>query len=199
MDDQDLPIAGHPTVGVLSDRQHHAIELLVTGVPRLTVAETVGVARSTLYNWLNSPAFASELDRRRVLVRENLADESVAMFRLAVRAARNAVESGDVTVALALLRLLDMDDTIAPKPPTCVNDFLDADIVDADHSTQSEVSTRPFHSVLAGVGDATRRIEDQAVETTCRQAQPEVAADPFAAGRLFPVDGMSPTPVTKGR
>lgn len=40
-----------------------AASLLATGHAKSDVAEKVGVARATIYNWLDDPEFASEVDR----------------------------------------------------------------------------------------------------------------------------------------
>lgn len=45
-----------------------AASLLAAGHSKLSVADEVGVARATIYNWLDDPEFAEEVDRLSIMI-----------------------------------------------------------------------------------------------------------------------------------
>src|SRR3954464_12666058 len=58
----------------LTARQQLVIDAIATGLPIVRVAEQIGVARRTIYNWLEDPAFQSGLAQRRRELADTVAD-----------------------------------------------------------------------------------------------------------------------------
>lgn len=50
---------------MIDERKEKAITLIINGDPIVDIAKLVGVARATIYNWLDDEEFKAELDRRR--------------------------------------------------------------------------------------------------------------------------------------
>lgn len=48
----------------LTQQQEYAITLLIGGMDRTKVAESVGVSRQALYDWMNKDLFMDEMNRR---------------------------------------------------------------------------------------------------------------------------------------
>jgi hypothetical protein len=97
----------------LSAKQHRAIEALVAGRTVTDAAKSARVHRTTVHDWLKSPEFRAELNRRRL---ELCAAERAGMIHTARKARKaldRALDSGDhpelafrVLQGMGLLRLL---------------------------------------------------------------------------------------------
>src|SRR4051794_35293623 len=58
----------------LTDQHLQVIDLIVAGVHITTIAKTLHVGRSTIYDWRRHPAFAAEESRRREFMRVERGD-----------------------------------------------------------------------------------------------------------------------------
>lgn len=68
--DYDLPQVG--TMKALTDKQKHAVELLLQDMSLRTVAEQVGVSKSLVYKWTKLPQIKKILDGKNDAIVNNL-------------------------------------------------------------------------------------------------------------------------------
>ncbi len=68
--DYDLPQVGG--MKALSDKQKHAVELLLQDLPLRKVAEEVGVSKSLIYKWTKLPQIKKILDSKNDAIINNL-------------------------------------------------------------------------------------------------------------------------------
>ena len=102
----------------LSDSQHLAIDVLLTGGTHREAAEAAGVARTTVTEWVNHRAeFCRELERRRWQRAEQVNDCVVALTTRSLDVIEQHVAAGDLRAALGVLRLLPREALYrAPTP-----------------------------------------------------------------------------------
>jgi len=70
-----------------------AAAMLAKGLPKTRVASEVGVSRETIYNWLDDPEFAEEVDRLTLMV--GIASRS-ERIRMAMRVVRSRLDEEGV-------------------------------------------------------------------------------------------------------
>ena len=103
----------------LSDSQHLAIDVLLTGGTHREAAEAAGVARTTVTEWVNHRSeFCRELERRRWQRAEQVNDRVGALTTRSLDVIEKHVSAGDLRAALGVLRLLPREALYrAPTPP----------------------------------------------------------------------------------
>ena len=103
----------------LSDSQHLAIDVLLTGGTHREAAEAAGVARTTVTEWVNHRSeFRRELERRRWQRAEQVNDRVGALTARALDVIEEHVAAGDLRAALGVLRLLPREALHrTPTPP----------------------------------------------------------------------------------
>ena len=103
----------------LSNKQHLAIDALLTGGTHREAAEAAGVARTTVTEWLNHhPKFHRELERRRHQRAEQVNDRVGALTTRSLDVVEEHLVAGDLRAALGVLRLLPREALHrAPTPP----------------------------------------------------------------------------------
>ena len=103
----------------LSDSQHLAIDVLLTGGTHREAAEAAGVARTTVTEWVNHrSAFCRELERRRWQRAEQVNDRVGALTTRSLDVIEKHVVAGDLRAALGVLRLLPREALHrTPTPP----------------------------------------------------------------------------------
>ena len=103
----------------LSDSQHLAIDVLLTGGTHREAAEAAGVARTTVTEWVNHRSeFCRELERRRWQRAEHVNDRVSALTGRALDVIEEHLGAGDLQAALGVLRLLPREALHrAPTPP----------------------------------------------------------------------------------
>ena len=103
----------------LSDSQHLAIDVLLTGGTHREAAEAAGVARTTVTEWVNHRStFCRELERRRWQRAEQVNDRIGALTTRSLDVIEKHVSAGDLRAALGVLRLLPREALHrAPTPP----------------------------------------------------------------------------------
>ena len=103
----------------LSDSQHLAIDVLLTGGTHREAAEAAGVARTTVTEWVNHRSeFCRELKRRRWQRAEQVNDRVGALTTRSLDVIEEHVVAGDLRAALGVLRLLPREALHrAPAPP----------------------------------------------------------------------------------
>ena len=116
----------------LNPSQVSAIEVLDGGGTHQEAAEAAGVNRVTVTRWArHHPAFVAELNRRKVERTENLATRTDTVTRAALEVVEQAVRAGDLSAALAWIRLAhgpgrlgssDGSRNVAPLTPQAVID-----------------------------------------------------------------------------
>ena len=105
----------------LSDKQHLAIDVLLTGGTHREAAEAAGVARTTVTEWLNHRSeFCRELERRRWQRAEQVNDRVGALTTRSLDVVEEHLGAGDLRAALGVLRLLPREalHRVATPPPT---------------------------------------------------------------------------------
>ena len=103
----------------LSDSQHLAIDVLLTGGTHREAAEAAGVARTAVTEWVNHRSeFCRELERRRWQRAEQVNDRVGALTTGSLDVIEEHVAAGDLRAALGVLRLLPREALHrAPTPP----------------------------------------------------------------------------------
>ena len=103
----------------LSNKQHLAIDALLTGGTHREAAEAAGVARTTVTEWVNHHSeFCHELERRRWQRAEHVNDRVGALTARSLDVIEEHVVAGDLRAALGVLRLLPREALHrAPTPP----------------------------------------------------------------------------------
>jgi hypothetical protein len=97
----------HPDRSRLSERQFLAIEVLLAGGTHGECAAAAGVSRTTVTGWANHHVpFIAELDRRRQERSNRLSDVMGEALYKAVEVVVSKLDEGDLTAAVALLRLV---------------------------------------------------------------------------------------------
>ena len=92
----------------LSERQHLAIEVLLTGGTHRECADAAGVSRTTVTGWVNHHVpFITEMGQRRQQRSKHLSDLVGEALIQAVTVVRAKLDDGDLAAAVALLRLVD--------------------------------------------------------------------------------------------
>lgn len=134
------------TAGVgaeLSPSQETALESLLAGRTLCEAANEAGVNRSTLHRWRKEPVFMAALNRRRAESRE-AAEATLERLRTkALEVTEQALDAGDRTVALAVLRGLGMLDG---KKPSVGSD-------DPQRIAKDQESTARTHELLDSIMD----------------------------------------------
>ena len=103
----------------LSDSQHLAIDMLLTGGTHREAAAAAGVARTTVTEWANHRGeFRSELERRRRERAAEVNDRVGAAIDQALRVVEEHLDAGDLRAALGLLRLVPPEALYQPPPAT---------------------------------------------------------------------------------
>ena len=103
----------------LSDSQHLAIDVLLTGGTHREAAEAAGVARTTVTEWVNHRSeFCRELERRRWQRAEQVNDRVGALTTRSPDVIVEHLVAGDLRAGLGVLRLLPREALHrAPTPP----------------------------------------------------------------------------------
>lgn len=103
----------------LSDKQHLAIDVLLTGGTHREAAGAAGVARTTVTEWANHRSeFCRELERRRWQRAEQVNDRIGALTTRSLDVIEEHVVAGDLRAALGVLRLLPREALHrTPTPP----------------------------------------------------------------------------------
>lgn len=105
----------------LSDKQHLAIDALLTGGTHREAAKAAGVARTTVTEWVNHRSeFCRELERRRWQRAEQVNDRVGALTTRSLDVIEKHVVAGDLRAALGVLRLLPREalHRATTPPPT---------------------------------------------------------------------------------
>jgi phenylpyruvate tautomerase PptA (4-oxalocrotonate tautomerase family) len=94
----------------VTPRQQRALEALLAGATVAEAAAAAGVARKTVYSWIQSPAFRAELDAAQRAAIEAITRRIVRLAEAATEALRVALEEAPpatrVRAADVLLRRL---------------------------------------------------------------------------------------------
>ena len=115
----ECPIGGESsfvTGTTLTERQLHAVDLILSGHGLAAVATRAGVDRRTLYRWRQDGDFQHELARRRREVMDDAADRLRALIHPSIEVlADQLTDSYDAArfrAATAILRLSDVRKTL---------------------------------------------------------------------------------------
>jgi len=93
----------------LSGEQRTALEMLVGGKSLAETARTVGVARSTIYEWLKKDAgFRAAYNQWHEMMKESCRSRLKMMLDKATSAVEKALDAGDSKAAIALLKGMGM-------------------------------------------------------------------------------------------
>jgi hypothetical protein len=109
---KSLPSSGYKP---LSAEQRSAIELLLQGKSDREVAEAIGVARETAWQWRNvHPIFIAELNRRRKELWLDAQERLRALVGKAIEVLEKVVESGDVKTSVEVLKVAKLYGQASP-------------------------------------------------------------------------------------
>jgi hypothetical protein len=99
----------------VNDRQHLAIEALLTGATHAEAAAQAGVHRVTVSNWVKKhPGFQAELNRRRRELSEQRATRLREFDAAALDAVATRLDEGDPEFAMKWLKLRGLNATTLP-------------------------------------------------------------------------------------
>lgn len=104
----------------LSVKQTAALQHLLTGENISQTAIAVGVHRSTVHRWLADPGFIAEMNGCRMELHDHADARLLNLTDRAVDGLAQAIEDGNVTAALALLRGLGL--LPGQRPPVGLTD-----------------------------------------------------------------------------
>lgn len=82
----------------LTPRQKKAIEALIEGKSVSVVADTVHVARKTIYVWLGQPEFRDELSRLSNLILEEVSHKMIVLASEAADTLSKVLQTKDVPI-----------------------------------------------------------------------------------------------------
>lgn len=100
---QSLPSTNEP----LTERQHAAVALLVSGKTYSAVAEELGIDRRTLWEWRQTPAFFDAVEAELTAIRTETRARMSALASKAVTAVEGIIENGYTDAEkLAAIRLV---------------------------------------------------------------------------------------------
>ena len=94
-----LPEAG------ISAAQFRAIELLLAGLSVTKVAQKLGIARRTLFDWRKNPVFQAELNRRMLEAMDAMDQRIRRLSEKAADVVEKHLNDGNLQAATALLKL----------------------------------------------------------------------------------------------
>jgi hypothetical protein len=98
-----------PTWKPLSIAQENAIDLLILGKSDREVADTVGVNRTTIWEWRTAhPLVMATLERRRAEVWRQPQERLRSLLAKAVENLAAAVEGGDLKASIEVLKAVGM-------------------------------------------------------------------------------------------
>jgi len=93
----------------MEPKQESALQLLQAGRSMVETAQTVGVARATIYNWLkHDPVFLAAYNQWHDEIAETTRSRVAMLSDKAVGALDKALDAGDAKAALQLLKGLGM-------------------------------------------------------------------------------------------
>jgi hypothetical protein len=94
----------------LDPRQLRAVDLVALGTSESQAARELQVDRSTLWRWQQQPAFQDEIARRRAELWAHSLDRMPSLLDRALDVVADALDDGDRSVAIQLLRVLRAGD-----------------------------------------------------------------------------------------
>ncbi len=100
-----------------------ALAALLEGQNMTDAAQAADVDRSTLYRWLDEPAFAAELNKGKRELQDALHSRLLSLGERAVGVVQEALDGGDAKTALAVLKGLGLLDGGVPIGPTDARDL----------------------------------------------------------------------------
>jgi transposase-like protein len=107
----------------LTAQQELAVDLLATGKTITEAANALGVTRQTVSEWRNqNPVFEAALNERREELWSGMSDRLRALLPKVIGVLEQAVERGDLRVAVAVLRAAGLHGLSAPDGPVTVED-----------------------------------------------------------------------------
>ena len=110
----------------LSPAQSIAIESLDTGASHCEAAEAASVSRTTVSRWAtNHPAFVAELNRRKSDRADRNAQRIDDLILMSIETVARAVEDGDSSIAMAVLKQLGVNSITALHGPTDAESFIE--------------------------------------------------------------------------
>jgi transposase-like protein len=105
-------------------KQERAIDALLSGETVSEASRKVRVDRSTVYRWLEDPSFVASLNSRRWEMRAANEVQLQLLQSIALEQVRAAIERGNATIALAVLKgsgvLTGVPPSIGPVTPAAV-------------------------------------------------------------------------------
>ena len=108
-------MARDPLPNQLSSRQLAALQAIASGKSLAAAAESSGVPRRTIYNWLSTdPHFRAAYNAWKRELMEFGRGRLLKMTESALDAVRSALEKGDARLAITLLKNIGM---LAPETP----------------------------------------------------------------------------------
>ncbi|HVA46106.1 MAG TPA: hypothetical protein VNH11_07005 [Pirellulales bacterium] len=149
----------------LTIEQQNAIDLLATGKTDLETAEAVGVRRGTVAKWrLHDPHFQAALNARRQEVFGAVADKLRSLAPKAVDALAAAMEGGNVSAAVAILKATALDKLARPAGPTDGQQIIDG-MVEARFKAKCSAKENAYMGILT----SNPLRDDAADEAAARQ------------------------------
>lgn len=131
----------------LSPAQALAVDALDAGRTHQEAAEAAGVNRVTVTRWVHHhPAFQAELNRRRFERLENLASRADGVTARALEVVDRAIGGGDVTAAMAWIRLTYASTRSANQATASWPPLLTADAV-IDRAAESAAMREPMEAL----------------------------------------------------
>lgn len=126
----------------LTRKQLTVLEQLVSGATITHAAKTTKVSRSTIHRWLKDDFdFQAELNRRRGELQEAIHGTLRSVAHRAAQNVAEAVEGGDVSVSLKVLKGIGALSGEAPRPVTDDAEVLreEAEIDRAEQQSDREI------------------------------------------------------------
>jgi transposase-like protein len=109
--------------GALTTQQEAAADMLAAGATVTETAEKLGMARQTVSEWRNqNPGFQAAVNLRRQDLWQAQSDRLRALLPKALNLLENAIETGSVSAATAVLKAAGLHGLQPPEGPTTTED-----------------------------------------------------------------------------
>ena len=109
---------------MITDKQNKMINMLIEGVPKLTIAKDLKISRQTIYDWMDKEEIKLEIGRRR----QKMCEEALGQVK------------GDTNKLLAELEKMALTSENESIKVQCINSLLDRILGKATAKQEIELS-----------------------------------------------------------
>jgi DNA-binding CsgD family transcriptional regulator len=147
--DRALASRANATDGLPANKRE-VLEMLVQGRSVTETAQSTGVGRRTVYNWLkDDPAFAALYNQWHEEMKETCRSRLLMLGGKAAGAIEKALEAGDAKTALQLLKGIGLLTPTPEKPTDAEEVRKDAELERKNRQTERQIAEAKLRTQLA--------------------------------------------------